>query len=373
MAIAVGKSSVAADARSQVAPKPTDTAKLKAEPKTPVTKPTPLAPSIQPSTAVAKAAAAPKPAATPAAIVSIGKQPAAAPSTYTATAAKPAPAITSGASEAGATGAFYAGSDAVVVDIKNSDSGYENKIYWSSDNWATRNYLGVDNHTGSVNLGTFAPGTKISFAIDNGNGDFFKTGAADSNTDNYQHARAQTSDSGLTIGFEDLRGGGDQDFNDAIISVRGLSLAQPTPAARQAPAAGGSPAANGGKGVVMPGAKPAPVAKPQPVVTTPAPLPAVPKQPAPAAKPAPAPVAKDANNNRSGLADGTNPGNGAGRVNSPNQGTQNPNQAPAKDDKAAAHAVSPTLASAPNPKAPVAVAVKAAPAKVTAVGGAHKS
>ena len=35
----------------------------------------------------------------------------------------------------------------------------------------------------------------------------------------------------------------------------------------------------------------------------------------------------DTKDNRSGLGDGTNPGNGTGRVNSPNTGTKNPNHA----------------------------------------------
>ncbi len=36
--------------------------------------------------------------------------------------------------------------------------------------------------------------------------------------------------------------------------------------------------------------------------------------------------AREEHGNRSGLGDGTNPGLGKGRVNSPNQGTDNPNQ-----------------------------------------------
>ena len=37
------------------------------------------------------------------------------------------------------------------------------------------------------------------------------------------------------------------------------------------------------------------------------------------------PAAIQTKDNRSGLADGTNPGQGAGKSNSPNQGTLNPN------------------------------------------------
>ncbi len=152
----------------------------------------------------------------------------------------------------------------VTVDIKTSESGYDNKIYWSTDNFATRNYLGVDNHTGTIDIGTFKAGTKIDFGIDNGQGQFFRTGSASANVDNIEHAVVKTTSEGTQIGFEDLVGGGDRDFNDAILNVR----------------------------------------------TT-----AVPEASNPSV------------NNRSGLNDGTNPGQGAGRENSPNQGTNNPNHA----------------------------------------------
>jgi DNA-binding XRE family transcriptional regulator len=182
---------------------------------------------------------------------------------------------------------FVAGATEVVVDIQNSDSGYNNKIYWSADNWNTRNYLGVGNQTASISLGKFKSGTKIEFGIDNGNGDFFKTGSAGLNSDGFQHARVQSDSAGMQIGFEDLRGGGDQDFNDAIVSVRNLPE------------------------------------KPQsPVVQNPAPVVKTPETPGSTGN---KPPAKD---NRSGLGDGTNPGHGDGRVNSPNNaGTDNPNKA----------------------------------------------
>ncbi len=41
-------------------------------------------------------------------------------------------------------------------------------------------------------------------------------------------------------------------------------------------------------------------------------------------------VTNDVKDNRSGLGDGTNPGQGIGKTNSPNQGTNNPNNKPAE-------------------------------------------
>ncbi|RUR09323.1 DUF4114 domain-containing protein [Legionella sp. km772] len=120
-------------------------------------------------------------------------------------------------------GAFIASGSDVRVDILNSDSGYDNKIYWSTDNFQTKNYLGLDNQGGSYDLGSFAAGTQIKFAIDNGVGGFYQTGNPSANPDNYQHAKFTTTASGTEIGFEDLDGGGDQDFNDAIIQVKNVN------------------------------------------------------------------------------------------------------------------------------------------------------
>ncbi len=179
------------------------------------------------------------------------------------------------AADASSSIAFIAGSGQVVVDIMSSDSGYDNKIFWSSDNFATRHYLGIDNHTGTFNIGSFAPGTRIDFGIDNGQNQFFRTSAANTNADNFQHAKMTTTAAGTQIGFEDLMGGGERDFNDAIINVRSVPVPGATATAVSAPPA---------------------TAKP----VTPA------------------------TDNRSGLGDGTNPGQGAGKTNSPNQGTSNP-------------------------------------------------
>lgn len=261
--------------KNQAPTSPTYNAAAKAAPAAAAAKPT----TPQPSAAAKAAARAAKPAT---------------PALAAAKPAKPAPAAAakSATQAPAAEGALYAtGNGSVTVDIKASDSGYENKIYWSADNWKTRNYLGVDNHTGSFNLGSFAKGTKIDFAIDNGQGDFFKSSGG--NTDGFQHAKVSSAAGGMTIGFEDLRGGGDQDFNDAIISVSGLSTSAPVAAVVTKPS-------------------------PSPVVAAPSPV---------VSKPSPAPAKPETKDNRSGLGDGTNPGQGGGRVNSPNTGTENPNKA----------------------------------------------
>jgi hypothetical protein len=339
-----------------------------------------------------KSSAVAKPAASPAAIVTLGRPQVPAASQYTAQAVTTKldnPANTATASAPASGGSFVAGAGAVVVDIKHSDSDYQNKIYWSSDNWATRNYIGVDNQVGSVNLGSFKAGTKIEFGIASGNNDFYRTGAAGANSDNTQHAQSFAGADGTTIGFEDQRGGGDRDFNDAIITVRSVPGALDKPAALASPAVLPTPApkvqpAPAAAPKVQPAPAAAPKVQPAPAAAPkvqPAPAPAPKVQPAPAPAPKPSPVlpakppvepAKQPDN-RSGLADGTNPGNGNGRVNSPNQGTNNPNQAPAPAAKTIAVPATP-----PAVKAPVTVKVGTpaqAPvtSKVTAVGAARNS
>lgn len=117
-------------------------------------------------------------------------------------------------------GTFVASGEPVVVHIYNSDSGFNNKIYWSTDGFKTRHYINVDNRVGDYTIGTFAEGTAIEFGIANGAGGFYRTGSAASNMDGIAHARVSKSGNLTTIGFEDLHGGGDGDFNDAVISVR---------------------------------------------------------------------------------------------------------------------------------------------------------
>lgn len=204
--------------------------------KSAATPPVPAKPSVQ----AKKAAAKPPVQAEPAVLAkkSAAKPPpaltaAAKPPVVSAKIMAPAPARTTERLPPSDAPAYIAGNGPVVVDIMGSDSGYENQIFWSDDNWKTRHFIGVDNHTASVNLGSFTPGTKIEFGIVNGNNEFYRTGSASSNFDAYQHARVDKVADGVQIGFEDLRGGGDQDFNDAIIRVRSRPRADapPTPAA----------------------------------------------------------------------------------------------------------------------------------------------
>ena len=87
-----------------------------------------------------------------------------------------------------------------------------------------------------VNLGSFPAGTALSFqlqVLDTGRNYF--TGSASGNPDQLQHALvtpwvadAKIPHSGFLVGFEDILGGGDRDYDDHQVVVTGVTIASPT-------------------------------------------------------------------------------------------------------------------------------------------------
>ena len=78
-------------------------------------------------------------------------------------------------------------------------------------------------------LGFFTAGTELIFRLEVGfSGDIFYSGAASRNLDGLAHAAAN-SDGGFTfVGFEDLFGGGDGDYDDLVFSFSN-TLSGPVP------------------------------------------------------------------------------------------------------------------------------------------------
>lgn len=87
-----------------------------------------------------------------------------------------------------------------------------------------------------VSLGSFPVGTPLSFqlqVLDTGRNYF--TGPASANPDQLQHALiapwiadAKIPNSGLLVGFEDILGGGDRDYDDHQVVVTGVTMTSPT-------------------------------------------------------------------------------------------------------------------------------------------------
>ena len=85
-------------------------------------------------------------------------------------------------------------------------------------------YLGTNRDFGNtVDLGTVTAGTEIVLSLENPYGDKFITGSASSNFDNFAHANVQRiSADTFRVDFEDLTGGGDQNYGDGSFEISGV-------------------------------------------------------------------------------------------------------------------------------------------------------
>lgn len=118
----------------------------------------------------------------------------------------------------------------VNVTFLGSDAGYNNMFGLFEPTYVEL-FMGhgpINNV--EVNLGNFAQGTELVFFMKNPVG-FFKTGPAWRNPDNIVHAAiTELGPQSWAIGFEDLPGGGDLDYNDIMVKVEGnLYVIQPNP------------------------------------------------------------------------------------------------------------------------------------------------
>jgi len=71
----------------------------------------------------------------------------------------------------------------------------------------------------TINLGNYESGQELNFYILVQNtGQTYYTGSGSVNVDGVAHAIVENTDSGTNVGFEDLYGGGDKDYNDVMFS-----------------------------------------------------------------------------------------------------------------------------------------------------------
>jgi hypothetical protein len=115
----------------------------------------------------------------------------------------------------------------VVVTFDSNDAGYMSELYLDG---GYGDELGVlfNNKTTAVgtsmNLGNFAAGTELVFKlIVRETGDVFYTGTESRNLDNLTHAMVYTGEEQLLVGFEDMLGGGDFDYNDLMFSFTNVA------------------------------------------------------------------------------------------------------------------------------------------------------
>ncbi len=113
----------------------------------------------------------------------------------------------------------------VLATFLGSDAGYFNRIFLESSNNGLGEIFNKSSAIGTeVNLGNFLAGTELVFRlhVDNTGLDFY-SGEGINNPDGLPHLLAtSTFVNGLyytELGFEDLYGGGDKDYNDFSLSL----------------------------------------------------------------------------------------------------------------------------------------------------------
>ena len=134
------------------------------------------------------------------------------------------------------------GGDVIVTFVSNG-AGYTSELFLDDpladdadaifNNWTTD--IGQ-----SMNLGSFAAGTELVFKlVVQQTGDIFYTGAGSRNADGIVHALVESVAGQVLVGFEDLFGGGDLDYDDLVFAFTNVIVTDDT--------SGGS-GGNGGNG-----------------------------------------------------------------------------------------------------------------------------
>ena len=133
---------------------------------------------------------------------------------------------------------LYATGDEVWVKFISYDAGYRNDLYFfayvgqstTNAQYLFTNKTAIPGAQTQV-LGSFPLGQEIVFGIyvyDQALGRYYTyySGAPSNNPDGVRHVRLwKIADGryGIKVGFEDLYGGGDRDYNDLVFEVSGVS------------------------------------------------------------------------------------------------------------------------------------------------------
>jgi hypothetical protein len=105
-------------------------------------------------------------------------------------------------------------------------------LFLVNPNTGQKQTLASNRDVGSVvNLDSFTKGVELIFGISvNKTGNNFLMGPSSRNGDGVAHAAVEFLSSGVAdVGFEDLFGGGDQDYNDTRFRFRGGIASEPIP------------------------------------------------------------------------------------------------------------------------------------------------
>lgn len=119
---------------------------------------------------------------------------------------------------------LYASGSDVAVSILPSEAGLDSYLWLTSPH---RIPVASNRETGRVvNLGAVSPGAELRFGLQVSSGYWYYTGDASRNPDGLPHAKVSYLSPGVArVGFEDLFGGGDWDFDDHTFIFSGINLA----------------------------------------------------------------------------------------------------------------------------------------------------
>ncbi|MDO9445349.1 MAG: Ig-like domain-containing protein, partial [Dehalococcoidia bacterium] len=117
---------------------------------------------------------------------------------------------------------FVAADACIAIKVLAFSAGYTSQIWLMGPDGPR--YLGVTNQNVNqqVTVGFYPAGTTLDFGIKvQQTGYTFVTGAASANPDNLVHAQVNAGSGSVlyVVGFEDLYGGGDQDYDDVVFQV----------------------------------------------------------------------------------------------------------------------------------------------------------
>ena len=130
---------------------------------------------------------------------------------------------------------FVASTGDVILTFLSKEAAFSNDLFLQGrDSLILNNQSAVPNT--QFNLGSFAANTLLTFRMTvNNTGFSFFTGEASLNPDNFLHASfREMCGPALVVGFEDIFGGGDKDYNDLVFSLTNVYAATgPTPVPEQ--------------------------------------------------------------------------------------------------------------------------------------------
>lgn len=123
----------------------------------------------------------------------------------------------------------------VIITVLPSDAGYTSSLYLESMSGSI--FLATNRDDGTViDLGEFNAGEELIFRLSTPEEYSYFTGPAGRNPDGLAHARVDAFSGYAIVGFEDIYGGGDQDYNDCVFRFENVvpapgALAMGVPAA----------------------------------------------------------------------------------------------------------------------------------------------